>query len=82
VGIARAGKAYLYNAGPTNWDLIKTFQNPTPDEGDVFGFSVAGIEDNILIGAPYDNPGQGNVGTVYLFKGAESAAINPDIRID
>jgi hypothetical protein len=48
--------------------LLTTFTNPTPQTGDRFGVSVAGVgSDRVLIGADQDDTGAANAGAAYLF---------------
>ncbi len=47
--------------------LTQTFNNPTPANFDVFGYSVAISGNNALIGAPLDATGGVNAGSAYLF---------------
>jgi hypothetical protein len=52
----------------TNGKLLTTFTNPTPAANDFFGSSLAAVgADKVLIGAPWDNTGGDNAGSVYLF---------------
>ncbi|MDH3501298.1 MAG: hypothetical protein OEL69_02170 [Nitrosopumilus sp.] len=55
------GSVYLFD---TSGNLLQTFENPTPDSGELFGYSVAISGNNILVGAPGDNS---DTGSVYLF---------------
>lgn len=66
--IFQAGSAYLFNG--TTGALLQTFNNPTPAEADQFGYAVAGLGTNVLIGAPYkDIAGLTDVGSAYIFNG-------------
>ncbi len=65
IGAKDAGAVYLFDA--VTGDLVQTFQNPTPEAGDQFGFSVAMSGNNILIGAIGDDIGAKDAGAVYLF---------------
>ena len=64
-GAVDAGAAYLFNG--TTGALMQTFSNPTPALHDLFGYSVAAVGSNILVGAPDDNTGASNAGAAYLF---------------
>jgi filamentous hemagglutinin family protein len=66
-GLARAGSAYLFD-GNTGERLL-TFDNPTPEPLDEFGFSVAVVGANVLIGAQGDSTGAEAAGSAYLFDG-------------
>jgi len=64
-GAADAGSAYLFS---TDGTLLTTFTNPTPQNSDLFGWSVAGVgTDRVLIGARKDNTGATAAGSAYLF---------------
>jgi len=64
-GASDSGSAYLFN---TNGTLLTTFTNPTPANGDWFGYTVATVgTDRILIGAQLDDVGVVNAGVAYLF---------------
>ena len=60
-----SGAAYLFEA--TTGELLQTFVNPKPSEGDHFGTSIAISGDRVVIGAPGDDPIVKNSGAVYLF---------------
>jgi hypothetical protein len=64
-GAISAGNAYLFDV--TTGNLVQTFNNPTPEAGDIFGLSVAISGNNALIGAIYDNTGATQAGSAYLF---------------
>jgi len=67
-GASRTGSAYLFDG--TDGTLLLTINNPTPEDNDWFGWSVAGTSDgNILVSAPYDNTGASRAGSAYLFDG-------------
>lgn len=61
----KTGTAYLFD-GSTG-GLLQTFDNPTPEYPDLFGYSMAVLGDNILISAPRDNTAGDDAGAVYLF---------------
>ncbi|MBT8173678.1 MAG: HYR domain-containing protein, partial [Nitrosopumilus sp.] len=61
-----AGSVHLYG-GHTD-SILFTMNNPTPENGDKFGESIAYVQNgNVLIGAPNDNTGADEAGSVYLF---------------
>lgn len=64
-GATDSGAAYLFS---TSGVLIKTFTNPSPAAGDLFGISVSAVgADRVMIGTPYDNTGASGAGAAYLF---------------
>jgi len=67
------GAAYLFSA--QTGALLRTFYNPSPSYDDCFGDSVAAAGNNVLIGAPYADPGASNAGVAYLFDGASGALL-------
>ena len=81
--VTAAGSVYTFNG--TTGVLLLTIRNPAPAR-DNFGFSVAPIGANILIGAPRDNPsGVQNAGTAYVFDGTTGDLLltipNPELGI-
>ena len=65
-GATVAGSAYLFDT--TTGNLLKTFNNPTAEEYDNFGYSVSLSGTSALIGAINDNTGATNAGSAYLFE--------------
>ncbi len=65
------GMAYLFDGNDSS--LLHTFTDPETGFENFFGFAVAGLGSNVLIGAPLDDfrtlGGDGPVGSVYLFDG-------------
>ncbi len=73
-GVGSVGRAYLFN-GTTGTPLL-TFLNPNPIVPGRFGVSVAAVGENVLIGAPGNNPsGITGAGSVYLFDGTTGALL-------
>lgn len=64
-GASQAGSTYLLDAATGS--LLWTFNNPTPEDYEAFGFSVAISGNNIVVGAPHDNGGAADAGAVYLY---------------
>jgi hypothetical protein len=63
--ISSVGVAYLFS---TNGTLLAAFGNPTPENYDAFGISVAAVgNDRVLIGTPGDDAGAADSGAAYLF---------------
>jgi hypothetical protein len=63
-GQGDAGEAYLFDQ---EGDLLCTIANPDPGAYDYFGYSVAAVGADILVGAPYDDTGVADSGAVHLF---------------
>ena len=73
-GANDAGSVYLFNG--TDGSLLLTINNPTPDENDSFGWSIASITNgNILVGTPNDNTGADRTGSAYLFNGTDGSLL-------
>ncbi|HEY9613536.1 filamentous hemagglutinin N-terminal domain-containing protein, partial [Allocoleopsis sp.] len=53
-GVTEAGQAFLFNSNGT---LLQTLNNPNPVADGNFGYSVAGVGSNLLIGAPQNTSG-------------------------
>ncbi|MCH7535937.1 MAG: cadherin-like domain-containing protein [Bacteroidetes bacterium] len=65
------GSAYLFDA--TTGQLLQTINNPFPDDGDLFGASVAGVgNDKFLIGASFGGNGTIDGGSIHLFDATTS----------
>lgn len=64
-GAPNTGAAHLFDV--TTGDLLHTFNNPTPEGGDLFGDAVALEGDRVLIGAFLDDEGEENSGAAHLF---------------
>jgi len=67
VAVEDAGAAFLFD-GETG-QLLQTYISPTPSEDAQFGYSVAAVGENVLVGARLDETGAAGVGAVYLFDG-------------
>lgn len=74
-GVPDAGTAYLFDS--SSGALLRTINNPAPGVGDEFGWSVAAMGNNILIGAIGDSTITAAAGSVYLFDGASGALLRP-----
>ena len=69
-GGLRHGAAYLFDS--ETGGLLNTFLNPTPTTDDFFGYALAGLGSDVLIGAWRTDGLVGNTaeqGAVYLFEG-------------
>lgn len=77
-GAAGSGAAYVFNVEGT---LLHTLTNPAPAIGDGFGLRVAAFgSEGVIIGAPDDDAGAANAGSVYLFS-VPSQPIAPSLSI-
>lgn len=72
-GAADAGSAFLFDAA--TGDLLHTFNNPTPEESDYFGFSVAISGNDVLVGANRDDSSAPSAGIAYLFDAATGGLV-------
>ena len=59
-----AGIVYMFDR--STGKLVRTFHNPEPAAGDHFGWSVAAVGENVLVGAYADDEG---AGAAHLFDG-------------
>jgi hypothetical protein len=72
------GSAYVFDINGT---LLATITNPAPAIGDAFGFRVAAFgSEGVIIGAPFDDAGATNAGSVYLFS-VPASPIAPSLTI-
>ncbi|HAX79448.1 MAG TPA: hypothetical protein DCY88_27380 [Cyanobacteria bacterium UBA11372] len=72
-GAKDAGAVYLWDRMTGN--LLQTFNNPTPAEGDYFGSSVAAAGNKVLIAAPGDDTAGNHAGAAYLFDATTGALL-------
>ncbi len=68
-----AGVVYLFDAA--SGALLRTFANPTSSRGDRFGFAIAPIGPDLVVGAPADDVGASNGGAAYRFSAATGEAL-------
>lgn len=64
IGAFNAGAAYLFSPAGS---LLVTITNPAPATDDLFGFTLAALGTNLVIGALFDDSTSNNAGTVYLY---------------
>ena len=64
-----SGAGVVFRFDGRTGKLKQTFQNPAPHQGDSFGLSVAALENNVIVGAPWATGGAPQSGAVYLFDG-------------
>ncbi|MBN1908212.1 MAG: Ig-like domain-containing protein, partial [Pirellulales bacterium] len=62
---ADVGAAYLFDS--STGQLLRTFQNPDPTPSACFGYSVASVGNQVLIGALHSDLGAADAGAAYLF---------------
>lgn len=74
----RTGAVYIFE-GAASGALLQTCLNPTLAASDSFGFAVAGINQNFLIGAPFDDNPTGNTGVAYLLETAPVLTVSPSM---
>ena len=69
-GARDAGVVYLFDGDPSSSNfgtLLRTFLNPNPDDLDQFGYAVAGVGEQVLVGTLQGNTGAVDAGVAYLF---------------
>ncbi len=74
VGGLWSGAAYLFDA--TTGALMQTFHSPSPSDGDSFGYDVAFLGNNVLVGALDDDTGAVNAGAAYLLDASSGAILH------
>jgi hypothetical protein len=67
-----AGAAYVYRYDEGTWTLEQTIENPEPEAGDEFGYSVAIDGDTVIIGAARDDGVGADSGSAYIYKRTDS----------
>jgi hypothetical protein len=79
-GATDTGAAYLFRADGTEWGVEKISASDATG-GDAFGYSVSISGDTVIVGAPYEDDGSGevsqvtNAGAVYVFIFEEDPSI-------
>ena len=77
-----SGVLYVFTATGTR---LLTINNPSPDVGDQFGYSVASFGGNVVVGTPFDDTSALNSGIVYVFDGTTGSLLltinNPDPQV-
>jgi Ca2+-binding RTX toxin-like protein len=64
-GATSAGSAYIYDV--TTGNLLFTLNNPTPNNGDFFGYSVAVDGNYAVVGTTNDDTGATSAGSAYIY---------------
>lgn len=72
-GSAGFGVAYLLDG--TSGARKATYRNPVPVAGDFFGAAVAGADQHVVVGAPFDGRAAPNGGAAYLFELASGTVL-------
>ena len=57
-------------------NLVLSFFNPTPEENDYFGYTLAARENRLAVGALWDDVGATNAGSAYLFDTTTGALLH------
>jgi len=77
-GARDAGSAYVYDlASATPTVPVATLNNPSPDEYDNFGWSVAISGTRVVVGALYDDTRATNAGSAYVYDLASATPTVP-----
>jgi len=73
--VSSAGSAYVFDCNTDPCTLLDTLDNPDPDVGDLFGYSVGVSGNTVVVGAFNDDPGAVNdAGSAYVFDCTASIA--------
>ena len=79
-----SGSVHIFDS--ETGELLLTLANPTPEAQDNFGFTLAVVGDNFIVGARDDNTGAFSTGSAYLYDGNTGELLldlnnpDPDIR--
>jgi hypothetical protein len=83
VGAYSTNKAYVFElSSGTPTVPAQTLLNPTPEANDYFGTAVAQSADRVAIGAPYDNTGAADAGSVYLYDVTSATPTVPTLTLN
>ncbi len=78
---AQTGKVYLFD---TQGRLLQTIPDPSPNDGDQFGFAITELDNQIIVGSPLHVDNQIRSGSVFVFDdttGKELVSIHdPDAK--
>ena len=61
------GAAYVFYDNAGTWEQVAKLQRTTPEEGDIFGYSVAIDSNVVVVGAPQVDGEHGDEGFAYVF---------------
>jgi hypothetical protein len=64
---SNSGAAYLFERNGDSWSEGQILENPSGAASDYLGCSVALDGDMVLVGAKWDDVGQSNAGTTFMF---------------
>jgi hypothetical protein len=67
ISASNAGNVYVYTRSAGVWTLEQEINNPTPIASDQFGYSVGINGDTLAIGAPNEDTGLSDAGSVYIY---------------
>lgn len=82
-GASNAGTVYLYNLSmPAPGSPVLSVSNPSPQNQDEFGYALAISGDRLVVGAPKNNTGADDAGTVYVYNLASATPALPVHVID
>ena len=73
VSATNSGVVYLFDA--STLALVATLNNPSPDDEDRFGSSVAIFDDRVVVGAYEDDTDSLNAGRAYVFDATSGALL-------
>ncbi len=75
LGGTDSGAVKVYQA--STGALVQVLANPTPAPNDAFGYSVSISGTRVVVGAPFDDSGAVNAGSVYVFDLAGATPATP-----
>jgi hypothetical protein len=83
-GATNTGSVYLFSA--QTGGLLRSLHNPAPSVNAKFGWSLAAVGEDFLVGCPYDDTGATNAGVAHLFDPGTGTLLrtfsNPDPEAD
>lgn len=81
-GAINGGSAYVYDlAGATPTIPVFTLNNPSPAATDRFGYFVQISGSRVVVGAPYDDAGATDAGSVYVYDLAGATPTVPAVTL-
>src|SRR5439155_13637337 len=82
-GAENEASVYVYDlASGTPTVPVVMLDNPSPNVDDHFGYSVSISGTRVVVGAPYDDTGAKNGGTVYIYDVASATPTIPAVTLN
>jgi hypothetical protein len=78
---SNSGSAYIFTRSGSSWTQQATLNDEIGAPLDQFGYAVAVSGKTAIVGAPLDDSGASDQGSVHCFQGAGPAWVGPDMKV-